>query len=111
MAQITSAPEYRVDRTIQKPHSALNRSLTSSGSKFEGRPTLTVLGGSARTLGNMNRPIIAVNMAQPAANDAQATVTQVTSAELARNPRRVAPAADPASLATVARLGLGGTVA
>jgi hypothetical protein len=35
---------------------AFQRSLTSSLSKFVGTPTLIVLGGSARTLGNMKRP-------------------------------------------------------
>src|SRR4051794_977869 len=81
---------YRVDRTIQKPHSALNRSLTSSGSKFDGRPTLMVLGGSARTLGNMKRPIIAVNAAVPAVKAPQPRAAQLTNTGPAKKPRRVA---------------------
>ena len=35
-----SCPLYRVERTIQKPHSAFQRSLTSSLSKFVGTPDL-----------------------------------------------------------------------
>src|SRR5947209_5225860 len=48
-----SWPLYRVDRTIQNPHSAFQRSLTSSGSKLVGTPTLIVLGGSARSRGSV----------------------------------------------------------
>src|SRR5512142_2526099 len=87
-----SWPLKRVERTIQKPHSALNRSLTSSGSKLEGRPTLIVLGGSASTLGNMNRIIIWVKATQPTVKAVQATATQETKSEPTRNPRRSARA-------------------
>src|SRR5512135_3340293 len=83
-----SWPLTRVERTTQKPHSALNRSLTSSGSKFDGRPILIVLGGSARTFGNMNRPIMAVNAAQPAVNAVQAMTTHDTNSDPIKNPRR-----------------------
>src|SRR4051812_14206042 len=86
-----SVPLYRVDRTIQNPHSALNRSLTSSGSKLDGRPTLIVLGGSARTLGNMNRPIIAVNAAVPAVNAPHPRAAQLTNSGPAKKPRRLVP--------------------
>src|SRR4028119_1902986 len=79
-----SCPSYRVERTIQKPHSAFQRSLTSSLSKFEGTPTLIVLGGSARTLGNMKRPIIAANAVRPVEKKTQPTTTQETN----RNVRR-----------------------
>src|SRR3954454_22252486 len=79
-----SEPLNRVERTIQKPHSALNRSLTSSLSKFVGTPTLIVLGGSARTLGNMKRPHIARNAVTPPVKKTQPTTTQ----ERNRNVRR-----------------------
>src|SRR4051812_34918112 len=78
----------RVERTNQKPHSALHRSLASSGSNFVGGPALLVLGGSARTLGNMNRPSIAVKAMQPAANEAQPGAVQVTRSGPTNKPRR-----------------------
>src|SRR3954463_15069690 len=84
-----SCPLYRVDRTIQKPHSAFQRSLTSSFSKFVGTPTLIVLGGSARKLGNMKRPIIAAKAARPVEKKTQPTTTH----ERSKNVRRPGPEA------------------
>src|ERR671917_679 len=93
---------YRVERTIQKPHSAFQRSLTSSFSKLEGTPTLIVLGGSARTLGNMNRPIIAVNAASPEMKEAQPTKPQGTQPGTSRR-----PGGAPAAAVAAARCGRG----
>src|SRR4051794_20749981 len=89
-------------RTIQKPHSAFQRSLTSPFSKFEGTPTLIVLGGSARTLGNMNRPSMTVRAPIPAVKDAQPATTQETASEPSRKPRRASARAACCAEATAA---------
>src|SRR4051812_23921404 len=69
-----------------------------------------VLGGSARTLGNMNRPIIAVNATQPPVKVVQAMKTQETNRAPIMNPRRSACAAVPATEAAAEPFdGLGGT--
>src|SRR4051812_40488465 len=105
---MTSCPLYRADRTIQKPHSALNRSFTASGSEFVGRPALILLGGSARTFGNMTRPSMAVPASTPAVNDPQATQRSAPT-ERNVNARRFVPVS--AGAATPALFGLGRTVA
>src|SRR3954454_22954422 len=67
-----------------------------------------VLGGSARTLGNMKRPLMTVSAAQPAAKLVQATTIHETKTLPIMNPRR---SVSPAGAAAATFLpGLGRTV-
>src|SRR5688572_15958737 len=79
---------------------SLNRSLTLPSSKFSGNPTFTLLGGSERTLGNMNRSVPNVMPAIAAAKAYHATANQENSP---MNDRR-----DGSDLAAAGLAGIGG---
>ena len=71
---------------------------------------MIVLGGSASTLGNMNRPIIPVKATQPAVNAVQPTATQEMKRLPIMKPRRsVWPAGAGAGAAATFLAGLGRT--
>src|SRR5262245_29975009 len=66
---------------------SLNASTTLPSSKLLGSPTLTLFGGSASTLGNMNRAVPSVMPTMAAVNAVQAMTTESV-AILTRNQRR-----------------------
>src|SRR5262245_18968604 len=67
--------------------SGLKRSTTLPSSKFSGRPTLTLLLGSARTLGMRKRRVPSVQMAMVPVKVAQAKANQLPNSAK-RRPRR-----------------------
>src|SRR5438128_37908 len=85
---------------------SLKRSVTLPSSKLAGSPTLTLLGGSERTLGNMNRSVPKTIPAMASENAVQARPSQV----MKNNVRRDGPAFGGTGLAGIGGLG-GGTTA
>src|SRR5262245_58153898 len=98
-------------RTTQTPYFSLYRSSTSPGLYDSGKPALKTVGGSKRTLGNINR-MVAVRPAMLAAVKAvQATASQLNSLRLTVSlsalplaAARLGGAAGPAAAATGAVL-------